>query len=257
MADRRIPYFKFYPVDFMDGVRGMTAQEVGLYTMLLCRMYEQDGPIQDDAFRLATYCGMRAATFETTLEKLIRLGKIDRDGGWLSNDRARKEISSRADGLEIAIRAGKASAEKRQRKQGPEQASVERPFNHTDTDTDTVRDTNVSLGLFTEKPAKPRRRKPDVDLPEGWVPSDKNRQDAIEQNFTEEQIDHEAARFRDHHHSKQSRFRDWDAAWRTWIGNARKFGARGGMAGQADARGYGQGGSIASIVARRAFEGKV
>ena len=148
MAERRNPYFKFYPADFMGGVRGLTAQEVGLYTMLLCRIYEEDGPIEDDAFRLATYCGMRVASFEASLEKLVRLGKIDRADGRLFNDRARREISSRADGLEIAIRAGKASAKKRQQKQGEAPASVERPFNHTDTDTDTdteVRDTNVSL----------------------------------------------------------------------------------------------------------------
>ena len=137
MADRRNPYFKFYPADFMGGVRGMTAQEVGVYTMLLCRMYEEDGPIGDDAFRLSTYCGMREKTFIATLEKLVRLGKIERYDGLLSNDRASREISSRSDGVEVAIRAGKVSAEKRQQKQRPIPTGVDDTFNHTDTDTDT------------------------------------------------------------------------------------------------------------------------
>lgn len=123
----------------MRGVRGMTAQEVGLYTMLLCRMYEESGPIEDHALRLSTYCGMRQATFEKTLQKLVDLGKIIRQDGTLWNDRAEIEISSRANDLKIAIKAGKASAEKRQQNQRRGPAPVQRPFNHTDTDTDTER----------------------------------------------------------------------------------------------------------------------
>ena len=144
----------------MGGVRGMTAQEVGLYTMLLCRMYEEDGPIERDDFKLSTYCGMREATFTATLEKLIRLSKITVSDGMLSNGRAEAEISNRANDLEIAIRAGKASAEKRQQNQRQDATTVQRPFNHTDTDTDTdtkKRDTNVSLALLAPENEPPDR----------------------------------------------------------------------------------------------------
>lgn len=148
MARERIPYFRFYPGDFMRGVRGMSAQEVGLYTMLLCRMYEESGPIEDHTLRLATYCGMREATFEKTLQKLVDLGKIVRADGMLWNERAEIEISNRAHDLKIASTAGKASAKKRQQNQAMSATTVERPFNHTDTYTDTERDTNVSLALI-------------------------------------------------------------------------------------------------------------
>jgi uncharacterized protein YdaU (DUF1376 family) len=234
----------------MGGVRGMTAQEVGLYTMLLCRMYEEDGPIERDDFKLATYCGMRQATFTATLEKLIRLGKITSTDGLISNDRAETEISNRAHDLEIAIRAGKASAEKRQQKQRDEATPVQRSFNHTDTDTDTVKTEPIGS-------AKKPRRKPEIGLPEGWVPNDCNISDAQAKGFSAQEIDHEADRFRDYHTAKDSRYRDWNAAWRTWLGNARKFGGHRGMASQATAAGYGQGGSIASIVARRRLAGEV
>jgi len=103
---RRNPYFKFYPADFMGGIRGLTAQEVGLYIMLLCRMYEDDGAIENNPFKLATYCGMREVAFSKTLSKLIRLGKIKDDGGLLSNDRMQFEISDRAHKVEVAIQAG-------------------------------------------------------------------------------------------------------------------------------------------------------
>lgn len=123
----------------MRGVRGMSAQEVGLYTMLLCRMYEESGPIEDHALRLSTYCGMRQSTFEKTLQKLVDLGKIIRRDGMISNDRAEAEIADRAHDLKIAIKAGKVSAEKRQQNQRQDATTVQRPFNDTDTDTDTER----------------------------------------------------------------------------------------------------------------------
>lgn len=156
LAKERIPYFRFYPSDFMRGVRGMTAQEIGLYTMLLCRIYEESGPIENHTLRLATYCGMRLATFEKTLDKIVQLGKIVSQNGVLSNPRAEAEISNRANDLEIAIRAGKASAEKRQQNQRQDATPVQRSFNHTDTDTDTLkREGKPSLALIAPETIKP------------------------------------------------------------------------------------------------------
>lgn len=142
----RVPYFNFYPSDFMNGVRGLTAQEVGVYTMLLCRIYEESGPVEYHVLRLATYCGMREKTFAKTVEKLVDLGKMTLIDGRLSNRRSEAEIQKRSDGLEIASRAGKASAEKRQQKQEAKPTPVERPFNHTDTDTDKSSEANASDG---------------------------------------------------------------------------------------------------------------
>lgn len=153
MSEKRIPWFRFYPADFMDGVRGLSAQEVGLYTMLLCRMYEESGAIEDHTLRLSTYCGMREKTFTATLDKLVALGKIRRRDGMLTNDRAEAEIADRSDDLKIASAAGKASAKKRQQKQGKASTGVQRAFNHTDTDTDIKeRDANASLKKVDAEP---------------------------------------------------------------------------------------------------------
>ena len=98
-------------------------------------------------------------------------------------------------------------------------------------------------------PAKTRRR-PEVPLPPEWVPSDRNIADAEARQFSAQETQDEADRFRNHHLARDSRFRDWDAAWRTWLGNARRFaGSR--MAGKAAPGGRGQGRSLASIVAER------
>lgn len=152
----RVPYFPFYPSDFMTGVRGLTPSEVGIYTMLLCRIYEESGPISADSRVLAAYCGTRVVWFENGLAKLIALGKIKTDGATLWNDRAIKEIADRARNLEANSRAGKISAQKRKQNQQPASTDVQRTFNHTDTDkktvakaTDAERVTNFADALWT------------------------------------------------------------------------------------------------------------
>lgn len=121
----------------MHGVRGLSAQEVGVYTMVLCRIYEENGPVEYNVMRLSTYCGMREATFVKTMARLVDLDKFQLSDGMISNRRAMKEISNRADKLKINSKAGKASAEKRQQKQSIDPTDVQRTFNHTDTDTDS------------------------------------------------------------------------------------------------------------------------
>jgi uncharacterized protein YdaU (DUF1376 family) len=148
---RHIPYFSLYPADFMNGVRGMSAQQVGVYMMLLCRIYEENGPVEYHLRRLATYCGMREATFEKVVSDLVDLGKLTLTDGMLSNRRAEAEISKRSHDLENNVRAGKASAEKRQQKQQQNATPVQQTFNHSDTDTDTVKDIALSREKVTPK----------------------------------------------------------------------------------------------------------
>ena len=101
--------------------------------------------------------------------------------------------------------------------------------------------------------ASPKKRA--VSLPPDWVPSDRNIADAQKRGFSAQEIDHEADRFRDYHLAKGTTFKDWDAGWRTWLGNARSFGG-GRVAGPSFPGGRGQGSSIASIVARRRLAGE-
>lgn len=141
----RIPYFDFYPTDFMRGVRGLTATEVGIYTMLLCRIYEENGPVEYHPVRLSAYCGTRESVLTKAVDRLIVLGRIEVRDGMLSDDRAMKEIGIRETKLKNSSRAGKASAEKRHQNQSKDATGVEQSFNHTDTDTDKKKgDANAS-----------------------------------------------------------------------------------------------------------------
>lgn len=79
--------------------------------------------------------------------------------------------------------------------------------------------TNLGSSNHVSKPVGKKA----ITLPDNWVPSEKNLQDATDRGFTDKEIEHEAEQFRNYHHAKGSAFKSWDAAWRTWLGNARKF----------------------------------
>lgn len=180
MSSSRIPYFDFYPGDFMRGVRGLTAAEVGIYTMLLCRIYEENGPVEYHPVRLSAYCGVRESTLTKAVDRLVVLGRIEVHDGAMSDARAMKEIGIREAKLKNSSRAGKASAEKRHRNQGQGPTPVQQPFNHLDRDTEEEKkeDTNVSLS------AEPTVRGPSFD--EFWNvwPLAKTNKQAARQAFT-------------------------------------------------------------------------
>jgi hypothetical protein len=69
-----------------------------------------------------------------------------------------------------------------------------------------------------EKPT--RRRKPARPLPEDWAPNDTHRNYA---QLHDIDLDAEAFKFRNHAAANDRRQADWDASFRTWLGNANEF----------------------------------
>jgi uncharacterized protein YdaU (DUF1376 family) len=77
-------------------------------------------------------------------------------------------------------------------------------------------------GSQTNPRAKALRAKPRSVLPETWQPNLTHVQLAVEQGVD---MKAEATNFRNYHEAKGSLMANWDAAFRTWLGNARRFGA--------------------------------
>jgi hypothetical protein len=101
----------------------------------------------------------------------------------------------------------------------------------------------------TETPPPKRRTSIRAD----WTPSQANLDYARSKNLTDQEIANAADQFRNHHLAKGTVFASWDAGWRTWVGNFRRF-SGGAMAGRTQTGGSGQAVSLASIAARNRFE---
>ena len=67
------------------------------------------------------------------------------------------------------------------------------------------------------------RKRPSTPLPDSWEPSPSNIAYATANGID---IEHQAGQFRAHHLAKDSRFSNWDQAFRTWLGNSGRFGSQ-------------------------------
>ena len=212
--------------------------------MLLDLIYMCGGHLYDEPRFIAGHMNCSVRAWGNYRAALIERDKIRIENGIIANFRADKELiiqRSFQDKQRINATGPRKNNNLGEATEKPKQS-------HTDTETYTEK-----KEVLADKPPPKKRA---CQLPDGWVPSDKNVIDAEARGFSAMEIESEADRFRDFHTSKGSTFKCWDAAWRTWLGNARKFANRG-VAFKAAPGGYGQGSSIASIAARRRASGQV
>lgn len=92
-------------------------------------------------------------------------------------------------------------------------------FALTDGDSKKILDLLLELEIFQ---AKKKRVEADrmAKLPPGFYP---NETGVIKAEELGVNIAIEITKFTDYHNSKASKMADWQAAWRTWVGNAAKF----------------------------------
>ncbi len=64
----------------------------------------------------------------------------------------------------------------------------------------------------------------ETELPDGWAPMEEHRALATELGFD---ADKEALKFTDHALARGRRYRDWNAAFRSWLRNSKDFGSKG------------------------------
>lgn len=90
-----------------------------------------------------------------------------------------------------------------------------------------TRPADAQAELDAAVPRHPARkgsaRRARQELPDDWEPRVQERAKARELGLD---VDYEAEQFRDTHRAKGNSFADWDAAFRTWLRNAKKFARR-------------------------------
>lgn len=92
---KKNPWFKCYPVDFLNGVADLSPNEIAVYTVVLMRMYDEDGPVVDDTARIAHRCNMRIPTCKKAIDSLCAADKFAREDGLLVNGKAQEVIENR------------------------------------------------------------------------------------------------------------------------------------------------------------------
>lgn len=97
MADQ--PYIKWWTSDFLTGVIDLSAEETGVYAIILTMMADRGAPVpcgdQQDRQWLARRCNLTTRAFNRALARLIDLGKLEERDGLLGNRRMLAEIRDR------------------------------------------------------------------------------------------------------------------------------------------------------------------
>ena len=87
--------FDCYPSDLLNGIIGMTADEIAAYVVILMLQYDRGDKVREEGREreLAIRAGMTRARFDKAAATLVTLGKIERTDGHLWNRRAETEIA--------------------------------------------------------------------------------------------------------------------------------------------------------------------
>jgi uncharacterized protein YdaU (DUF1376 family) len=107
------PYYKHFPSDFIAGTSTLTAEEKGVYIVLLDLIYMRGGPIDNDASKLAKVCGCGPRRWRAIRDRLIAAGKLQLADGCLTNGRAEQELTKAGIEHGILSSAGSAGGQKR------------------------------------------------------------------------------------------------------------------------------------------------
>jgi uncharacterized protein YdaU (DUF1376 family) len=98
------PYIKFFTSDFLTGIADLSADEIGVYTVVLALIWDRGTPIPDDPAWLARRAGTSTRRFNQIKNRLCDLGKLEVRNGLIGNRRALSEVAKR-DGKSDQARA--------------------------------------------------------------------------------------------------------------------------------------------------------
>jgi uncharacterized protein YdaU (DUF1376 family) len=106
-----LPFFNCYPSDFLAGMAGLDAEEIGVYWVTTLLIYDR-GECPNDIDHIAWRCRLSKRRAQTIIDRLVGLGKLERTSTGYTNKRAKKEIEKRQKSAEISRENGKGHRQK-------------------------------------------------------------------------------------------------------------------------------------------------
>lgn len=109
---RGLDWYKREPVAFIDGVQGLGPDLIGAYSVLLDLCYARAGETPRDDRHLAGILGCSVRKARCLTDALIERGKIEVDGAFIVNSRAKSEAKPRRELSETRANAGRKGGER-------------------------------------------------------------------------------------------------------------------------------------------------
>lgn len=93
-ADDRMQFARMNIRDWLQGMRTLKPDQIGVYNVVLFLLYDNLGLLRDDDRYVAGHCQMEVRYYKKIKAELVALGKIEVRDGHLWNRRATSEIAS-------------------------------------------------------------------------------------------------------------------------------------------------------------------
>ena len=93
--------FDCYPSDFLNGIIGLTADDIAVYTVIIMLQYDRGGPVRYIGYEREIFvrAGLTRKRLTISVDSLIERGKLSKteDGKALFNERTEKELTKIAE----------------------------------------------------------------------------------------------------------------------------------------------------------------
>lgn len=227
----------------------LTTEEHGAYLLLLAAMWRRNGSVPDDDRDLARIVGLTQAKWRRTKDRLSPFLTIN--DGLISQKNLQKIWKITQEKIEVNRKNGaKGGLAKHNKTNDIGLANGSNSLKRNPTIPEPEPDIEKEEPIGSSKKSAPKRG---TSLKDDWQPNERNMADAIKAGISEAEIENVASAFRDYHAAKGTVFKDWDAGWRTWLRNRRRF--DGGKVVSGSFAGKGQRVvSLASIAARNRYQ---
>lgn len=218
----KAPFMPFMIDAYITATTHLTTEEHGAYILLLFAMWRRDGSVPDDDKDIARIVGLPVAKWRRVRERLS--DKLICDGSTITQ----KNLQEIWKKTQEKIEKNKQNGARGGRPKASEN-NDETKANGYDSLKPNESHKNLNQNTLSTKVDKSRRAS---RLSADWVPNQSDVNEAFGMGLTMQEIDNEAAKFRDYWIAKSGQSAtklDWSATWRNWTRRAVE--SRGGKAG--------------------------
>lgn len=128
------PYINWFTSDFLNGVMDLSADQIGVYAVVLNLIADKGAPIDDDPRWIARRTGCRNTRHANRIVgELVALGKLERRNGLIGNKRMLKEVRRRGAKSDQARDAANAKWDRWRADHRPQLPLGESPVDESDS----------------------------------------------------------------------------------------------------------------------------
>ena len=197
-------YYQFHVGDYTSSTAHLSELEDLAYRRMLDWCYVHEKPLPEAVEDIARLIRMRSHSdcIASVLREFFERTQV----GWV-NRRALREIEAFKGKSEKARQSAKARWD----------ANALRPQSEGNANQEPITNNQEPVTKNQEPSVEaPKRRR--QQLPEGFTPNEAGISAAQKKGIS---VPQELEKFRNYHQAKGSVMLDWQAAWRTWVGNCR------------------------------------